>query len=175
MSSILKVDTIQNTGGTTGLTIDSSGRVTRPVIPAWRVGLASSLVFSGVTQNALTTVQWTSSSDSARDRFIQGGCSLSSGKITVPVTGLYQMSSTVRFDNVGSGYALLQIYKNDDTDSTYGSYSIDGTPDTNYLSITTDILLNLNANETVRTTFKLNIDTSFQINSRSYFQGFLIG
>ena len=27
MSSILKVDTIQNTGGTTGLTIDSAGRV----------------------------------------------------------------------------------------------------------------------------------------------------
>ena len=27
MSSILKVDTIQNTGGTTGLTIDSSGSV----------------------------------------------------------------------------------------------------------------------------------------------------
>ena len=27
MSSILKVDTIQNTGGTTGLTIDSSGRL----------------------------------------------------------------------------------------------------------------------------------------------------
>ena len=34
MSSILKVDTIQNTGGTTGLTIDSSGRlgVPNPII-----------------------------------------------------------------------------------------------------------------------------------------------
>ena len=34
MSSILKVDTIQNTGGTTGLTIDSSGRlgVSNPII-----------------------------------------------------------------------------------------------------------------------------------------------
>ena len=30
MSSILKVDTIQNTGGTTGLTIDNSGRVSNP-------------------------------------------------------------------------------------------------------------------------------------------------
>ena len=33
MSSILKVDTIQNTGGTTGLTIDSSGAILRPVLP----------------------------------------------------------------------------------------------------------------------------------------------
>jgi len=34
MSSILKVDTIQNTGGTTGLTIDSNGRlgVSNPII-----------------------------------------------------------------------------------------------------------------------------------------------
>ena len=30
MSSILKVDEIQNTGGTTGLTIDSSGRMKLP-------------------------------------------------------------------------------------------------------------------------------------------------
>ena len=38
MSSILKVDTIQNTGGTTGLTIDSSGRVLKPVIPFGQFG-----------------------------------------------------------------------------------------------------------------------------------------
>ena len=31
MTSILKVNTIQHTGGTTGLTIDSSGVVTQPV------------------------------------------------------------------------------------------------------------------------------------------------
>ena len=30
MSSVLKVDTIQNTGGTNGLTIDSSGRIAMP-------------------------------------------------------------------------------------------------------------------------------------------------
>lgn len=37
MSSILKVDEIQNTAGTTGLTIDSSGRVLKPVIPSFMV------------------------------------------------------------------------------------------------------------------------------------------
>ena len=33
--SVLKVDTIQSSGGTTGLTIDSSGRVTSLVKPAF--------------------------------------------------------------------------------------------------------------------------------------------
>jgi len=35
MSSILKVDTIQNTSGTTGLTIDNAGRVLNPNTVAW--------------------------------------------------------------------------------------------------------------------------------------------
>jgi|TARA_R100000482_G_scaffold13916_1_gene4156 hypothetical protein len=40
MSSILKVDTIQNSGGTTGLTIDSSGFVA-PKVPVLSVSLTS--------------------------------------------------------------------------------------------------------------------------------------
>ena len=42
MSSILKVDTIQNTGGTTGLSIDSSGRVLTPARPAFKAYIGSS-------------------------------------------------------------------------------------------------------------------------------------
>ena len=36
MSELL-VNTIKHTGGTTGMTIDSSGRVLKSVLPAWRV------------------------------------------------------------------------------------------------------------------------------------------
>ena len=39
--STLKVDTIKSTGGTTAMTVDSSGRVLRSVLPAFRVGLTS--------------------------------------------------------------------------------------------------------------------------------------
>ena len=41
MASTLKVNTIQHTGGTTGLTIDSSGRVLQPNVVAWFVNKTS--------------------------------------------------------------------------------------------------------------------------------------
>ena len=37
MTGILKVDTIQSSGGTTGLTIDSSGRMFTPARPAFYI------------------------------------------------------------------------------------------------------------------------------------------
>ena len=43
MASTLKVQNIAHTGGTTAMTVDSSGRVTKPQIPAFHVGLASAL------------------------------------------------------------------------------------------------------------------------------------
>tara|TARA_Y100001938_G_scaffold144980_1_gene220721 strand:+ start:470 stop:961 length:492 start_codon:yes stop_codon:yes gene_type:complete len=42
MSSILKVDTIQNTGGATGLTIDSTGRMLTPARPAFKAHSSAS-------------------------------------------------------------------------------------------------------------------------------------
>ncbi len=78
MSSVLKVDTIQNTAGTSALTIDSSGRVNRGVIPAWRVGrTADATISSG---HATTTViDYNETSNTNRNFFIQGGCTISSG------------------------------------------------------------------------------------------------
>jgi len=80
--SVLKVDSIQNTGGTTGLTIDSSGRVLAPQVPAFSVyrdagdvGTSTVYVFNGV-------------------HFNNGGhYSTSNGRFTAPVTGVYQIST----------------------------------------------------------------------------------
>ncbi len=41
MASELHVDAIKHSGGTSALTIDSSGRVLQPSVPAFRVGLSS--------------------------------------------------------------------------------------------------------------------------------------
>ena len=53
MTGIIQVDTIQNNGGTTGLTIDSSGRVTTPARPSFfvyrKTGDASSLDYTSNT------------------------------------------------------------------------------------------------------------------------------
>ena len=42
MTGIIKVDTIQNNGGTTGLTLNSSGYMTTPNRPAFWVGMETS-------------------------------------------------------------------------------------------------------------------------------------
>ncbi len=174
MSSILKVDTIQNTGGTTGLTIDSSGRVLQPAKPAWRIGRGSDLaVTSG--QAANTNLNFDLTSDTTRRFFIQGGCTASSGAITVPISGLYHVSSTVRFDSIGSGYAVVHIRVNDATDSTHGTYNIRGEPDTNYFTLTESTIFNLNANDVLKVSYYVSSDSSFAVNRRSYFSGYLVG
>ena len=48
MSSILKVDTIQNTGGTTGLTIDRTGGMLTPDMPAIKATVTAHGTFDSV-------------------------------------------------------------------------------------------------------------------------------
>ena len=54
MTSIIKVDQIQNTAGTAGLTIDSDG-FTSPKVPLFKVKLTSSQT---VNHNSWTLVDW---------------------------------------------------------------------------------------------------------------------
>ena len=173
MSSILKVDTIQNTGGTTGLTIDSSGRVTQPAKPAWRIGRGSSVsVTNGQATN--TVINFNLTSDTTR-RFFTQGVTVSSGVVTVPVTGIYLCGNTVRFDGIGGGYALTRMMVNGETDSLSGSYDIRGTPDPAYFSIGDTTIFDLNANDTIHVQYYVLSDTNFEINLRSYFWGYLVG
>ena len=192
MSSILKVDTIQNTGGnnlittdsnttslknpngTTGLAIDSSGRVTQPTKPAWRIGRGSSFTVTN-GQAANTLINFNLTSDTTRRFFTQGGITVSSGVVTVPVSGLYHVGSAVRFDSVGGGYTIVSIRINNDTDSGTGTYNIKGTPDTNYFTLAESSVFDLNANDQVKVYYYVQTDTSFSINLRSYFWGYLVG
>ena len=87
MTSILKVDNIQHSGGTTGLTIDSSGRVLTPANPKFSVRLAT----------ATSSSNFTSISDVPFDTtdFDVGNCIAISSDVatfTAPVTGYYQFN-----------------------------------------------------------------------------------
>ena len=170
----LEVDTIKNTSGTTALTIDSSGRVTTPNQPAWRIGRGSNFtVTSG--QAANTVINFDLTSDTSRRFFTQGEITVSSGVVTVPVSGLYHVGSTVRFDGIGSGYTILAIRMNNDTDSGTGTYNIKGTPDTNYFSLAESTVFDLNANDQVKVYYYVQTDTNFSIKLQSYFWGYLVG
>lgn len=170
--STLKVQNIQHTNGTTGITIDSGGRILKPTNPAWRIGRGSEL--TGV--NATTTViNYDVTSNADRDLFTQGGCSVSSGVVTVPITGMYHVGTSNRFNDVGAGYIVVRITKNDDNDSSFGTYDIVGIPSNNYETIGDNTIYTLNANDTVKVDYYISNDSSFTVDLRSYFWGYLIG
>ena len=101
MSSILKVDEIQNTGGTTGLTIDSAGRLLKPVIPFGQFGGPASTTSGG---NIITFA----------GRIVSGGgmtADSTNHRMIVPVAGLYAIGFTQLVDNV-SNNTLCYMRKN---------------------------------------------------------------
>ena len=114
MTSVLKVDNIQNSSGTSALGIDSNGVVTKPVLPAFNLqGTSSSNkdVADGEILGATDDGQaaFTTSGNGA---FIQGGMSYNSanGEITVPVAGIYYVGGTLYMNE--SNAAQVGIYVN---------------------------------------------------------------
>jgi len=119
MSSILKVDTIQNTAGTSALTIDSSGRVAKPVTPYLylRGNSATRVTDKGTAEvytnwNVTTTI---------------GGMAFdsSNGRITVPVDGVYIFSAKFYFWMDDASTQGVMVRKNG---STIQEYFTDLTP-----------------------------------------------
>ena len=86
MASTLKVNTIQHTGGTTGMTLDSSGRIAYPAQPRFLVTLTSNTtVPDGHDQD------WSVSAASWTEKFDVGGC-FANGLFTSPVAGVYHIT-----------------------------------------------------------------------------------
>jgi len=170
MSSIIKVDTIQNAAGTTGLTIDSNGVVSKGVVPSWRVSRSTTQTVSSAT---VVEVTWDTYSDG--NGYLDGGCTLSSGIITVPVAGLYLITSSLRIDAIGSGYIIGRIEINDQTGGREDTYVIDGGPNSSYDNLILSDIFKLSANDNVRITVGASTDTSWEIDINSTFSGSLIG
>ena len=171
MASILKVNTIQDaTNSTTAMTIDSSGRVFRPVLSAWRLQLNNNQSISGSTSAVVT---WDNSSTNGN--FIQGGCTLSSGAITVPVAGVYHINASVRFQNVGGVY--IEQYMRVNGDGSHRSYHITGDPYDTYHSVSMGHTFKLSANDVFDIQVNAQNDTDYLIagGQLSTFSGYLVG
>ena len=100
MSSILKVDKIQNAAGTTGLTIDSDGVLLKPNVPAF-YGYKTTIQTAAAADEICT---WTESLD-------RGG-NFNNGVFTCPVDGLY-FFSCVWLSTNDSLQSDVHLYKND--------------------------------------------------------------
>jgi len=171
MASILKVNTIQDaTNSNTAISVDSSGRVTRSVIPSWRVGFTSHL---DISTSDLSDIAFTNTS--TNNCFLNGGCTHSSGVITVPVTGLYQINACIRIDNVSANYIELYIRVNASTSTLLSGYHLEGDPNGNYHSISSVELFSLSANDNIRCSIYAGGDSSWRANQSSNFSGFLVG
>ena len=173
MASVIKVNEIQDTSGNTALSIDSNGVVTKGVVPSWRVCLSASQPIN--TSGSAVAVAWDkTSSDNC---FIQGGCTLgaSNGRVTVPVSGVYQINFSTRYDGIGSGYIITRIERNASESGSSETYVIDGSPDSSYMTLSGSECFQLDANDTVRITVTSSGDTSWDIQSNSSFSGVLIG
>ena len=111
MASILKVNELHHTGGTTAATIDSSGRVLQPTKPAFAVRNARSSAYRGsnLFGGSDTTVIFDIGSDFATSGVNDGG-------FVAPVAGVYSFSvmgfTSNSAQNNASGGFYIALNKN---------------------------------------------------------------
>ena len=108
MASILNVDQIKNAAGTTAMTIDSSGIVKNPNVPAFQVGFTTTV-----------WVQPSANTEIAFDDVIfdtNSNYSTSTGRFTAPVDGVYYFGGKMYLMQ-GSGQSYFYVAKNSTVDN----------------------------------------------------------
>ena len=111
MASIIGVQELQHTNGTSAATIDSSGRVLTPARPSF-FAYKSASDSSDQDYTSYTQVQF----DATQHNI--GNCySTSTYKFTAPVNGIYQFNWQVRvFNATTANYIWAALRKNGDID-----------------------------------------------------------
>tara|TARA_B100000886_G_C20351038_1_gene460895 strand:- start:339 stop:911 length:573 start_codon:yes stop_codon:yes gene_type:complete len=182
----VKTDTIKDQTGTTAINIDSSGRVSQPSRPSWLLlGIPNNIGSQGV-------VIWGQGShDPGTQSQLNGGCAYdaSNGIITIPKTGLYQMSIVFNWRTSASSELFMNLQGSTDnftsTIYSHGASSSNGyiiaqefhDHGTEWLTTTWSGLINLNANEKIRlkqsTSLTLTVPTDDS--NGGHWSGFFVG
>ena len=165
MSSILKVDTIQNTGGTTGLTINSNGFVL-PKAVAFSVYKSGNQSMSSGTW---TEVTWDT------EEFDTAGF-FSNNRFTPLIAGYYQINFSVN-QSTGTGNAVLaRLMKNGST-YRFGSYHYHSSSEIDDYQQWASIMVYMNGSTDYLTVdaYGIGLTTINGGSTQSNFQGFLVG
>ena len=120
MTSELRVSTIAAVGGTSSMTIDSSGRVKMPKVPAFAVrgygSIQNAATVNGVSIGTGTDVIYNYTSvDLNRDSAFDN----STGIYTVPVAGLYQVQAGFGYKS-SANYLGFGLYLTSSDHATNG-------------------------------------------------------
>ena len=160
MSSVLKVDAIQKTAGTSALTIDSSGRILTPARPAFMARRTSNQS-SGIVIFDTAMIN-------------QGShYNTSDGKFTAPIAGLYTFSSVVLSRLGGTdNYFTLELWVNGTSYAEMQGYSyLD-----NDFSGAIQVLADLSVNDYVQINFTRDVYGASSASSNfTHFSGYLLG
>ena len=108
MSSILKVDTIQNTGGTTGLTIDNNGRMLTPARPAFHAKKSGSAAWQSLGGTSQTVIPL-----DATTYNVGGYYNTSNYRFVAPVAGIYFLHAQIYHDANTYFQVRLKLNGND--------------------------------------------------------------
>ena len=107
MASILEVDTIAHSGGTSAMTIDSTGRILTPARPSFFVKGNGGWIDHG---SSVVTYFKTSTQAVEIISNVGSHYDASTGKFTVPVTGLYQFNVSLYVNDSGDPTTYSIIY-----------------------------------------------------------------
>jgi len=171
MASIIGVENLQHTNGTTAATIDSSGRVLTPANPKFSVQLAVNS----------STADYTTTSNVLFDTidFNVGNCvaiSSSVATFTAPITGYYQFNLMVSFGSIdGAQHANTYLLIDGESAENDTYRNIEDVQGGTYQTNTTAALIYLTANQTVNPVVFVHTDTSVNIRPGTRFSGFLVG
>ena len=145
MTSILKVSEIQDpTNGNTALTVDTSGRILQPAKPVfYAIGNNTGFVSAAGSTQILT--DW----DTTGVEYInQGGMSYSSGRVTVPVAGIYRITAKVMSKLILGEYIVLRPTRNGTILNNSQAYVAGGTQE-HQDTLTSNILAQCLANDII--------------------------
>ena len=170
MSSIIKVDTIQNAAGTTGLTIDSNGVITTPAKPMFKAKGADDVILSN---NILTKLQFNSTEIDVGSNF-----DTSNYRYVPQVAGKYFIYGKVfiTYNSVSTEYLELQLQKNGSQHDAYYRYSNGSTEIYGSLSLSTIVDMNGSTDYLdLHTRVSVSTDAKYYTSSHfGEFSGFLI-
>ena len=167
MTSIIKVDNIQSSGGTAALSIDSSGRVLTPARPAWSAYLSADS--AQTTQNAYITAPWNATAIN------DGNFNTSTHAYTTPVAGLYHINYSFRLDNADGGAYIIANIAFDGTSASNNQAYVIESNEGPYHSMTYSGIFELSASVAITNQIYVAGDTSWTMKNYGQFSGYLVG